>query len=320
MKFVAILPLAVLTGCGYIGNPLPPALDIPSPVTDLRAVEYGNNILVEFTIPPLTTEGLPLKSVRSVELFAGPSPTPFSADAWAESAKRYQVQTPGPGPASDEIPAPEWAGRTILLGVRATGPKGKISGWSNFVPLSVGTPLATPAAPKAESTKDGVRLAWSGSGPRYRVFRAAGTGQPQPIGESEKPEYLDASAQFGTHYSYYVEAIASASQWSVMSEPSAPITPADVFPPAIPAAVTAVASGTSIELAWERNTESDFKGYNVYRSTDGGPFEKIASSIVAPVYSDTAVQPGRSYRYAISSVDLLGNESARSEPVTAMLQ
>jgi len=40
---------AGFTGCGYIGEPLPPALNIPSRVTDLRAVEFGDKILAEWT-------------------------------------------------------------------------------------------------------------------------------------------------------------------------------------------------------------------------------------------------------------------------------
>ncbi len=46
-----------------------------------------------------------------------------------------------------------------------------------------------------------------------------------------------------------------------------PITPVDTFAPAVPGAVTAVAGVNTIELlAWTRNGEPDFKGYNVYRS------------------------------------------------------
>jgi fibronectin type 3 domain-containing protein len=71
----------------------------------------------------------------------------------------------------------------------------------------------------------------------------------------------------------------------------------------------------SIDLAWARNTESDLGGYNVYRSTDGGPFEKIGNLIQTPVFTDTHVESGKHYRYAVSAVDTTGNESARSEPV-----
>jgi hypothetical protein len=311
--------LVFLAGCGYIGNPLPPALDIPSPVVDLRAAEDGDRILVEFTIPPLTTEGLPLKGLRSVDLYVGPPNTPFNPDTWAATAKHFEVPADSPGPAAfDQIPARDWTGQSLELAVRATGPKGKVSAWSNLVPLIVGAPLAPPAGLKADNTADGVKLTWSGSGPKYRVFRSVGNAQPAAIGEADQPEYLDNSAQFGTEYHYLVMAFEGETRRSVVSQPAS-VTPIDKFPPAIPAGVTAAAGVNAIELAWVRNTEADFKGYNVYRATGDGPFEKIASLIETPAYSDTKAETGKSYRYQISAVDLLNNESARSEIVTASL-
>jgi len=58
----------------------------------------------------------------------------------------------------------------------------------------------------------------------------------------------------------------------------------------------------------------------VYRSTEGAEFEKIAALIDAPVYSDQRVEAGKRYRYAVSSVDQAGNESARTEPVEVTAQ
>ncbi len=95
----------LLAGCGYIGPPQAPALDIPSRVTDLRAVEYGENIRVEFTLPPLTTEGLPLTSVRSVELRAAVS---------GGTPSIFDVPAVGPGPLGRLIPAREWIGKDVV--------------------------------------------------------------------------------------------------------------------------------------------------------------------------------------------------------------
>lgn len=315
----AALGILVCADCGYIGNPLPPALDIPSQIVDLRAAEYGETILVEFTIPPLTTEGLPLKNLRSVDLYAGPANSPFEINSWAASAKRYSVPVTAPGPvAFDKIVARDFEGKAITIAVRATGPKGKTSAFSNLKNLAVGPALVTPAALKPENTKDGVRLTWSGSGPKYRIFRSSGNAEPAEIGQSDQPQYLDMGAQFGTDYRYVVQAIDGDSRQSVVSD-SVSIKPKDEFAPAVPEGVTAAAGTNTIELAWIRNTEPDFRGYNIYRSTGDGPFEKIASLVEAPAYSDSSVKPGQSYRYAISSVDLIGNESARSEPVSASL-
>src|SRR5579883_1088688 len=103
-----LLLTAILSGCGYVGNPLPPALDIPQRVTDLAVAEYGDKIRVQFTLPAMTTEGLVLKSVRSVDLYVGPSVDPWNQDVWAASAKHFPIAATGPGTVDQQIPAKDW--------------------------------------------------------------------------------------------------------------------------------------------------------------------------------------------------------------------
>ena len=309
--FALALPAMLLpAGCGYLGDPKPPALEIPSRVTDLRAAEYGDKILVEFTLPALTTEGLALSKVRSVELRV-------SSGA---ASQTVNLKAAGPGPIRDEIGAGEWIGKDVLLTVRATGPKGKTSEWSNAVPLAVGVPLGVPANLAAENVAEGVRLRWQGSGPRYRVFRASTGPAPERLAESDRPEYVDTTTNYGNTYRYFVQAVtADGLRQSEISEVAA-ITPRDTFPPAVPAGLSAVAAMGSVELAWQRNTEDDFRGYNVYRSTEGAAFEKIAALIDAPTYSDRQVVTGKRYSYTAAAVDQAGNESARSQPVEVTAQ
>src|SRR5262249_12805967 len=142
---------------------------------------------------------------------------------------------------------------------------------------------------------------------------------PERFAETDQPEYVDDTTQYGMRYRYIVQAIGDETHQSLPGE-SMPITPEDHFPPATPGAVTAVGGVNSVELAWTRNAESDFKGYNVYRGEGAGPLQKIASLIAAPSYSDTKVEPGKRYRYSISAVDVVGNESAQSMPIEALAQ
>jgi len=309
--FIVLLPgIVLLAGCGYPGDPRPPTLEIPSRVTDLRAAEYGGNILVEFTLPALTTEGLALTKVKSVELRVNAGAT----------SQNVNLKTAAPGPIHDEIPAAEWIGKDVVLTVRATGPKGKTSEWSNAVPMSVGVPLAMPVNLVAENVAEGVRLRWQGGGPRYRIFRSVTDQNPDRLAESDQPGYLDKTTNYGSMYKYFVQAItADDLRQSEISEVVA-ITPRDVFPPAVPAGLSAVAGVGAIELAWQRNTEDDFRGYNVYRSTEGAAFEQVVVLIDAPAYSDRQVEAGKRYRYVVSSVDQTGNESARSEAAEATAQ
>ena len=261
-------------------------------------------------MPDKTTENLPLTSVRSIELRIGEN---------EPGSKLVVLPTAKPGPVTGQVPAQDWIGKTVLLSVRATGPKGKASDWSNFASLAVIQPLATPSTPKAQNVAKGVELTWTGSGPRYRIFRAEGDGQPQQLADTDGPPYVDETTLFGNRYRYQVQAIAAANQWSVLSAP-AEITPVDTFPPAVPEGLSAVPTPQSIELAWTRNTESDFRGYNVFRSVDNGPVQKIATLIEAPTFSDSMIEPGKRYRYTVSAVDLVGNESPPSQPADVTAQ
>jgi len=311
----------LLAGCAYIGNPKPPTLDIPLRVTDLRAAEYGDQILVQFTIAPLTTEGLPLMSVESAEARAE---TPRAAAGAATRAtstagQNYSIPAKTPGAVGYQFAARDWIGKQITLTVRATGPKGKTSEWSNPVALDVRPPLATPANLQATTVPQGVRLTWEGGGAHFRIFRGAGEVVPSPFAESDKPEYIDTMADFGAPYKYFVQAIDGNTHQSRVSE-TVGITPMDTFPPAVPAGVTAVAGVNAIELVWERNTEDDFAGYYIYRSADGGVFERVAGPIDAPTYSDRAVDAGKKYSYAVTAIDKTGNESGRSMPVDVTAQ
>ena len=84
----------------------------------------------------------------------------------------------------------------------------------------------------------------------------------------------------------------------------------DSFPPARPVGLNVIASSNANELSWERNTEADLKHYRVWR--DG---QLLADAVEVPAYTDRTAASGKSYRYAVSAVDLYGNESSPSPPV-----
>lgn len=327
--FCACLALSgcAILGPGYIGPIQPPVLDIPVSVTDLRAIEYGNRILAFFTIGKLSTEGQPIKSLRSLDFYAGPGgPGSDDPNTWVRRATHYSVPPPAgstmlvPGPYEYSFPAQAWIGMDMVLRVRSVGPKGRQSLWSLPLALTVTAPLTQPSGLMVASLKDGVNVTWKGAGPKYRVMRTIGTGMLQTLGETDKTEYLDDSAQFEMTYRYQVLAFADEKHQSLISEPSMAITPIDKFAPEVPKGLTVDAGVNAIELEWELNTEADFKGYNVFRSVDNGPYVKVASLITAATYHDTDVQAGKVYRYQVSAVDLAGNESDRCPPQQGSLQ
>lgn len=97
--------------------------------------------------------------------------------------------------------------------------------------------------------------------------------------------------------------------------------------PAVPAPSVLKAVGTvsSAQLTWtppDSNT-SLVVGYDVYRALASGPFTRLDPAPFfrtdgpgGDVFRDASLQPGATYRYQVSSVDLFGRESAPSAPVT----
>ena len=317
---VVALALTSLCGCGYIGEPLYPALNIPVRIVDLAAIERGNKLEIRFTIPALTTEGLAVRSVGVIDLRVGPSPVgEFQTDRWAASAVPVTVSSPEKPQSMQAIgPIKGFVGKTVIVGVRIAGAKGRYSAWSNLVTVPIEPPLATPTNVLAEGVPEGVRVHWSGpEAAKFKVFRAPdGESKPTQLGTSDEPIYLDTTSEYGKTYIYYVQAIHNQAESDVAE--TQPLPTKDTFAPAVPAGLTASAGVTSIELAWERNTETDLKGYRIYRAVADGTF-RVLANVDVPTYSDTKVEPGKRYRYQVTAFDQEANESSPSSEAAAGL-
>lgn len=309
----------ILAGCGSIGEPLYPALHIPAPVADLMVVEQGSNLDFLFTIQNLTTEGLPIKEggIGMVDLRVGPIPsTGWNIDQWAAGATSVPVPTPEKaGPIQASIPVGRFVGSEVAVAVRVTNSKGKDAGWSAPKMFTVRTPLPDPTGFRAAADPKGVRLSWMETGKaEYHVYRKTEQ-QTRPVllATTTEPDYVDISAEYGKTYQYSVQATRDGIESNMIGPVT--ITPVDIFPPAVPSGLTVSAGINTLELAWNRNTEPDFKEYRVLRSVDGGPFVEAARGLETPVYSDRMVQSGKRYRYEVESVDQDGHVSAPSGPV-----
>ena len=161
--------------------------------------------------------------------------------------------------------------------------------------------------------------------------------QPCRAGWSET---RDASFEWEQEYDYKAAAVAVIAAsgrpiFQVEGDDSEPahLRAHDVFPPAVPTGLQAVYSSVGqkpfIDLTWAPNSESDLAGYVVYRRSEGGagiPSAPVVgvlgqdfvpvtpSPLKAPAWRDDDVQPGKTYSYQVSAVDVRGNESARSAP------
>lgn len=316
--FLLVVAMLGLAGCGYVGDPLPPALKIPKAVADLTARQIGPALEVKFTLPKETMEGLELQGLGAVELKIGPAPTPFVANAWSDAAKVVDVKGRVDEEVSVSIPAADWAGQEVALGVRASNPKGRVSAWSNFVRLKVVPVVEKPGNVRAVATAEGVLVEWSDAmGPRaveWKVYRqGAKDAEPIEVATVKERRYVDPGAEYDLDWKYTVEG-REGDAASLRSDPVT-IRPEDKFPPAAPQGLSALAGANAIQLSWERNTEPDVAKYFIYRAQGPGLLVKIAESPGAANYRDDSVASGRTYRYAVTAVDKKGNESPKSQTI-----
>lgn len=309
-----------LAGCGYTGEPLPPALHLPARVTDVAAVQRGDQLIIQFSPPRTSTEGLVLPAPPQARVFIGAYTPgrPFDPAAWARQARMLT------GTESRYVtPAAEFSGRDVAVSVRMLNARGRDAGFSNFAHVQVIPALPTPRSLQARATAQGVELSWQGAAPAFRVLRQApGEKQYTLLEPAAVSPFLDAQAAFGKTYRYLVQAVAPVSTGSAESElpPPAEITPQDTFPPAVPSGLSAVTGTKSVELVWTRNPEPDLALYRVYRASgSGSDWQKLGETRATPNYSDRTVASGVAYRYAIAAVDQAGNESARSAEVTVTI-
>jgi hypothetical protein len=353
--YSALLVLAgtgALTGCGIPGAPQPPSLQVPRPVEDLTASRKGDRVLLTWTPATQTTDGENIRHGGTTEVCRGINDFPMvRCDEKVATLNDAQVEHWTKGTLASrrdytDTIATEMQQRSPLgfatYAISDLNPNGRTAGLSKQVRVSLAPTLPPPTDIKTDVTADGVVLTWNGAtippeNPSlhylYRIFRRDATDDKKPeviAGEvrwsaDDLASFTDRNIEWEQHYIYRVAAITVVQQLGKESgEVEGDDTSAveafthDVFPPAIPAGVQAVFSGTGqkpfIDLTWAPNLESDLAGYNVYRHESDAVAAKINTDLVkTPAFRDDNVESGHQYYYSVSAVDERGNESARSE-------
>lgn len=95
----------------------------------------------------------------------------------------------------------------------------------------------------------------------------------------------------------------------------------DLEPPSAPTGLTATAGLAIVKLAWNKNSEEDIAGYNVYRSTTyGGVYSQLNSFLLTDSnYIDCNIPHDTTFYYAVKAVDTSSNISGYSNKVSSGL-
>jgi len=128
----------------------------------------------------------------------------------------------------------------------------------------------------------------------------------------------------GTSYDYRVVAVDTNGNPSVASDPVS-VTPAeppppDTTPPAKPSTPTATAGNASATINLPiPNSEIDLASYTLQRKLTSQPdtsYAAVKTGFTAWPQTDSPLTNGTSYDYRVIAIDLSGNESTPSDPVS----
>jgi hypothetical protein len=326
-----------LTACGVPGIPKPPSLNLPRPVSDLRAIRKAYRVYLAWTAPTETTDNLPLRHTASVVVCRSPGAMyPGCAGGV------LPVSQPQPPPQSksrqtfiDVIPASLLGSdpnSEILYAVSILNQNYRDAGISNVVSVPALVAPMPPSDFQAQITAGGVVVSWretptTAAKHFYRVYRRAEKATTDvAVGEAPwgSEQLVDHNFEWEKTYSYRATVVTVIhvegkpdSEFESQDTQAVKVFAHDVFPPAVPSGLQAVFSGVGqqpfIDLIWAPDTDADLAGYNIYRHEEGGEPRKINSeTVTTPAYRDMNIVTGLTYSYSVSAVDVRGNESARS--------
>ncbi|WP_188889076.1 S-layer homology domain-containing protein [Paenibacillus radicis (ex Gao et al. 2016)] len=127
--------------------------------------------------------------------------------------------------------------------------------------------------------------------------------------------YTDQGLRGSTSYSYRITAYNATGESAASASATATTEQgADTIAPAAPIGLTAEPGVERVMLVWEANTDSDFLKYNVYVN---GVKRASVDPATESRYTVAGLKAGQRYEFSVTAVDQAGNESARSEAVSA---
>jgi len=338
--------IVFLLACGVQGPPQPPRVELPERVTDLTVDQVGSRLEIRFTLPRLAADGERLTKPLEIEILRAhlpsgsqPSKSPsmvlwtrLRADQWARYSANGKLIYPA---LLSEEEYKNWQGedsliavRTLTRGLRHHAVESAISNLVRSRVLDVSSPVDQMEGKVTEKaielkweppvkTLEGLAVKYLGG---YRVYRST-TGKPgsfQLLAGSTEPRYSDRDFEFGHNYSYEVGALFKEGGTTAESEASQPyeVIARDTFPPARPTGLTGLYTSGAVELVWTANSEKDLAGYYVYRHEKGEEPKRLNKELLqTPILRDASVEPGHTYFYQVTAVDVSRNESQPSGEV-----
>ncbi|MGA8151278.1 MAG: hypothetical protein WB952_10040 [Terriglobales bacterium] len=276
-----IVLVAGLTACGVPGIPKPPSLDLPQPVSDLRAIRKGDSVYLGWSVPAKTTDFLAIRRPGITRICRSTSPAmtdcaapagevaaPSLAAAGAKQIGSSKALPKLQSTYKDSVPQSLLSAdpsAQLFYAVSVLNQNGRTAGLSNVVTVPAIVAPPPPSGFQAHIVPEGVLLTWtpiphpaeiSGIGYAYRAYRRPEGGDADtivgelPLDTTSPTQLLDHSFEWEKAYSYRVTVVTflngsgkPESQFESDDSTSATVLAHDIFAPSVPSGLQAVFSG-----------------------------------------------------------------------------
>ena len=266
LPIISILLVVGLAACGHKGALLPPLVNIPSPPSDLKLLQRGGKLILEWKNPAAYIDGRPLEAVSAVDIWlveetletGKPVPKQPTADEFAAKANLQ-----------GQILRPQFA----AAGKDAPGPKQKTSGAEDQAKKN-----APGGAAKKEKQAEAAILSYE-----YAL-------------KMDKPALK--------RYVFGLKAEISKSKVSDFSSLAAIVPRALAAAPAglqaAPGNESVELRWEAPTINIDGSRPAALKGYNVYRSEGGAPGVRLNSSLAKePLFADKTFVFSTDYVYTV---------------------
>ncbi|MFQ5670435.1 MAG: fibronectin type III domain-containing protein [Acidobacteriota bacterium] len=345
-KRVLVLVSVVLAafGCGKKGPPRPPYPKIPVVAGAPRIRQAGNSIDLRIPFPLEMASGTPIKALTGVKVYRIVRPRPSSeaplprvtprdfSDDLVPVASLEAGSLAGLGPGG-VLPFQEPVSQVLA---QAEGPvsvfyaaRFRAAGhlWSppsEPASLVPGAVVPRPGGFSAKPAPEGIRLSWTPARPAagaaiYRTRPPAPFPfDPTAVVPPGTAGYTDRLVVDGQTYEYEIRGMVGEPPRSRFSDAAGPlrVVMKDLFAPAPPGALNALARPGGVDLFWQAGEEPDLAGYRVYRREESRHEWTLMTDhlVVTTSWTDLHALPGHRYAYAVTALDVRqpANESARS--------